>query len=386
MWVFWIVTGLFAAAAAALVITRAGLAARSAADAPADPALPVYRRQLAELDEAAEAGLLGPEELRAARAEAGRRLLRTADARVAPERTGGRASRLAALISAVLAAVLALGGYLLLGAPGLPDQPYARRLEAWRKADPGTLSPAQIAAVLREIVRARPHDPQAYEYLGRAELAAGDAFDAGRAFAEAATLAPGHAELFSAQGEALVQDAGGKVTPDALAAFRQALALDPRDAAARYYVARAEIAGGDAAQGLAAWKALAADMAADDPRRLALLAQIAHAEGGGSADAGAGPALTQAGVAAGSPAVARGPQAAFIRAMVDRQAAELQARPDDPQGWARLVRSYGVLGDAAAQRRALVEARRLFARRPDALAPIEAQAAGRDGPAAAPGR
>jgi cytochrome c-type biogenesis protein CcmH len=60
--------------------------------------------------------------------------------------------------------------------------------------------------------------------------------------------------------------------------------------------------------------------------------------------------------------------------MVDRLAARLQASPDDPDGWARLVRSYGVLNDGAAQAKALARARRLFAKRPDALAAIEAAA------------
>jgi cytochrome c-type biogenesis protein CcmH len=382
MWMFWIVTASLAAGAAALVIGRAAAAARRAAVGGEDPALAVYRRQLAELEEAAAGGLLGPEELKAARAEAARRLLRTADAASLPERAGGRASRLAAACTAILAATLALGGYLLLGAPGLPDQPYAKRLAAWRHADPATLDPPRMAAVLREIVRSRPHDPQAYEYLGRAEMAAGDPFDAGRAFAQAAALSPGRPDLLSAEGEALVQDAGGKVTPEALAAFRAVLGLDPKDTAARYYLARAQIAGGDTKAGLDAWRALAADLTPTDPRRPLLTSEIARVEQGGMPDAPA--ALAQAAPRAAGGVVA-GPQAAFIHAMVDRQASELQAHPDDPAGWARLVRSYRVLGDAAGEARALNEARRLFASRPAALAPIEAQARGEGGAFAPPG-
>ena len=378
MWVFWIVTGLLAAAAAALVIARAGAAARMAGAGPQDPALPVYRRQLAELDEQAEQGLLGPEEHRAARAEAGRRLLRFADAQGAPERMGGRASRLVAALCAVLAAALALGAYLVLGAPGLPDQPYAARLAGWRRADPATLDPARMAAVLRDIARERPHDPQAYDYLGRAELAGGDAFDAGRAFATAAALAPERADLHAEQGEALVMDAQGKVTPEAAAAFQQALKRDPKNRPARYYLGRAQIAGGDVAAGLADWRALLADLAAGDPRRFALQGEIAQVQGGGgSGGAPAGLSPDPAATPGSGPAA--GPQAAFIQAMVAQQAAELRANPDNPQGWARLVRSYRVLGDTSAQQTALAEARRLFARRPEALGPIEAEATPRSG-------
>ena len=371
MWVFWIVTGLLAAASAALVLVRAGAAARMAAQGGDDPALPVYRRQLTELDEAAAQGVLGPEEHRAARAEAGRRLLRSADAGVRAERTGGRGSRFAAVLAVAGAAALALCGYILLGRPGMGDEPYAARLAGWRRADPSSLDAARMSAVLRDIAKARPHDPRVYDYLGRAELASGDAFDAARAFATAAALAPDHADLFASEGEAQVQDAQGKVTPQAAAAFRQALKLDPTNATSRFYLALAQVTAGDRAGGVTAWRALAADLPPDDPRRSSLLAEIAHVQGGAAEGEPPGPASTGPGPSA---PVQAEPQAAFIQAMVSRQAAELQAHPDDAQGWARLVRSYGVLGDAAAQQRALAQARRVFVGRPAALGPIEAAA------------
>ncbi|WP_174301626.1 c-type cytochrome biogenesis protein CcmI [Caulobacter sp. S45] len=379
MWAFWIVTGLLAAAAAALVISRAGAAARLAQAAPQDPALPLYRRQLSELDEQAGQGLLGPEEHRAARAEAARRLLRFADTQATPETTGGRMSRLVATLCAAMAAALALLVYLKLGASGLPDQPYAARLEAWRRADPGTLDPARMAAVLREIARQRPHDPQAYDYLGRAEMAAGDAFGAGRAFATAASLAPGRADLRASEGEALVMDAGGKLTLEAVQTFQQTLHLDPRNPAARYYVGRAQIAGGDTAGGLSAWRALLADLPPDEPRRAALQTEIERVRTGQAPGMIRTSPTNPQRMAGLQRAPLAGPQAAFIHAMVARQAAELKAAPDDPRGWARLVRSYGVLGDAAAQAAALTEARRLFAGRPADLASIEAQASPRPG-------
>ena len=375
MWPFWIVTGLLAAAAAAAVIARAGAAAREASRSTEDPALAVYRRQLAELDLQMSEGLLGCDEHRTARAEAGRRLLRFADARGRREGVGGRASRLSAVLAVVLAAIVALGAYLHLGAPGSPDEPYAKRLASWR-ANPAALDPPRMAAVLREIVRARPHDPQAYDFLGRTELEAGDAFGAGRAFATAAALAPRRADIRTDEGEALVFAAGGTVTPQAEAAFRAALALDPKTQAARFYLARAAIARGDTLAGLAGWRALLADMTPNDPRRSALIAAIAHVGAGGDPGSAVQPPADQA---AGAPGAAFGAQAVFIRSMVARQAAELKAHPDDPQGWARLIRSYGVLGDADARRDGLAQARRLFAGRPAALATIEAEAQPRPG-------
>jgi cytochrome c-type biogenesis protein CcmH len=110
------------------------------------------------------------------------------------------------------------------------------------------------------------------------------------------------------------------------------------------------------------WRALAASLPADDPRRAALTGEIARVEAGPSAAAQA--------VAAAAPE----DQAQMIRGMVDGLAARLAAQPDDPEGWARLVRAYGVLGDADAQARALAGARKQFADRPAVLAEIEAAA------------
>ena len=67
-------------------------------------------------------------------------------------------------------------------------------------------------------------------------------------------------------------------------------------------------------------------------------------------------------------------QSAMIRGMVANLASQLAQHPDDPDGWARLVRSYGVLGDAKAQAAALAKARKLFHDRPNDLAKIEAAA------------
>jgi cytochrome c-type biogenesis protein CcmH len=62
----------------------------------------------------------------------------------------------------------------------------------------------------------------------------------------------------------------------------------------------------------------------------------------------------------------------MVNGMVARLAAQLNAQPDDPAGWARLVRSYGVLGDKARQAAALERARALFKDRPADLQKVQA--------------
>jgi cytochrome c-type biogenesis protein CcmH len=120
--------------AAALILYCAAAAARRS---DADPTLAVYRRQLTEIDDLADRGLLGEAETRAARAEASRRLLAAARSAEPAPAGASQTIRYAVLAGAVIAPLLAAGLYLKFGAPGSPDQPFAGRLTDWKQADPG---------------------------------------------------------------------------------------------------------------------------------------------------------------------------------------------------------------------------------------------------------
>lgn len=358
MILFWLIAALLSGGATVLILARAA----GRREAAADPSLEVYRRQLTEIDDLADRGLLGAEEQRSAHAEAARRLLRAADEapKTPPSPALGRTGRRATLAAAVLAPLLALGGYLALGSPGTPDQPFAARLKAWRAGDPSRLNLPELAAVLQSIAAERPRDPQPLLFLARVQGAEGDLNAAARTLQRATALAPRSAEAWGALGETLIELGQGEVTADARAAFERARALDPAEPAARYYLARADIAAGDVQGGLARWRELLAALPASDPRRAALEAEIAAVERAGR--------LPAAGAQAAATAPAeRGQEAAFIQSMVDRLAARLKTQPDDPAGWARLIRAYGVLGQTAKRDAAIAQARTLFKDRPDAL-------------------
>src|SRR5580692_6464329 len=172
----WIAAALVSAGLAALIVLRAARAAGSAR--PENPALAVYRRQMAELDELADRGLLAEGERRSVRAETGRRLLAAAG-RAEAKLTAARP----ALILAAAAAVplMAAGTYLALGAPDFPDQPFAGRVAAWRAADPASLTPPQMAAVLRGVAAERPNDPEPLHNLAIAEFESGQPLEAAQA-------------------------------------------------------------------------------------------------------------------------------------------------------------------------------------------------------------
>lgn len=358
MLVFWITAALLAAAAATLVLRRAP----DRADAGSSPELEAYRRHLADQDELKARGLLGDAEWRAARAEAGRRLL--AVERAGPEFSSPD-SRLDARIvlgSLVAAGAVAIGLYAAVGAPGAPDRPYTARLREWRSSDPGSLEPPALAAVFAQLARERPNDPERWSRLGLARAQANDAMGALRAFERAVALRPNDADDWTAIGVTLTELNDGEPGADGLRAFRRALEIDPTAPGPRFYLGQVEIAQGRTARGLQLWREAAAALPADDPRRRALEQDIRRVERGSGG--------TAADVAAAAPA----DQQAMIRGMVEGLAARLEDEPNDPQGWARLVRAYSVLGDRAAQGRALARARALFRDRPADLAAIEAAA------------
>jgi cytochrome c-type biogenesis protein CcmH len=346
----------------------------------------VHRRQLAELDDLAARGLLSGEDLEAARTEASRRLLSAAETAPAPESPGTAGMRLAVTAIAVAAGLVALGLYILLGRPGVADQPYQARLSSWKaaaKSNPSDLTAPQMAAVLKALLVERADDPRGWAMLGQTQMSAGEPGEASRAFAHAIRLAPKDPDLQIAYGEAVMSYSEGKITPDALSAFKAAQAIDPANGAARYYLGRARIADGKVAEGLADWRQLAASLPEADEHRSLVLAQIAEVEKTGglptaaaeAAQPSPGPAGGPAGGPLGTPGAMGGAdQSAFIQSMVARLAARLDQQPNDPDGWARLVRAYGVLKNADAQAAALTRARKIFAGNADALARIEAQA------------
>lgn len=358
MLAFWIAAAALSAAVGWLMLSGSRAAGRRVA--AGDPALAVHRRQLSEIDDLAARGLLPEDEVKAARAEAGRRLLAAADEAPAAPTVGGKRAVLAAAFAAPL---LGLALYVFVGSPGLRDQPFAERVKAWRDGDPAQLTAPQIAAVLRQVAGERPTDAEVYRNLALAEMTAGDPVAAGTALRRAVGLAPERAELWAALGETFMVQAEGRIDADARTAFAEALKRDPASLSARYFLARADIQDGKVAQGLAGWRALLAGLAPNDPNRAQLAGEIAAVEKAGG--------LIQA---PPPPAQAEGqgmPDAAAIRGMVEGLQARLDADPDNPQGWVRVVRAWSVLGETAKRDAALATARKRYKDNPDVLRALD---------------
>ena len=155
----------------------------------------------------------------------------------------------------------------------------------------------------------------------------------------------------------LVLAAQGVVTPPAQAAFLEALKIDPKDQASRYYLALADAQAGRARKAVDGWVALAADLPEGSPTRAELERRITDtARLGGFAppalpksaatvtEGTASPGPTSDQVAAAG-AMSDTDRSAMIGGMIDKLAAELAAKPDNLDGWLRLGRAYAVRGE-----------------------------------------
>ncbi len=216
----WVVLALLAVAALApLALTlRRGRAARGRREA----ALALHRAQLAELDRDLAENRIGAAEHASATLEVQRRLLAAAGTEDA---TPERAARLPVLLALGLVPAAAFGLYLVGGAPGVPSVPFAERKAQQRDED------ALIAQLRNRLMLMDPHGDQTrqgYLLLGHAEEGR-DHWDAAAAAYQQALAIRFDATLAARTAEALSRGAQ-RVTPEAVALFRQALAAAGKDA------------------------------------------------------------------------------------------------------------------------------------------------------------
>jgi cytochrome c-type biogenesis protein CcmH len=222
--VIWLAIALLAAislAPLALSLRRA-IVARSRRDS----AIALHRAQLVELDRDLADGRIAAVEHASAVLEVQRRLLVAAGGADDAPRSGSRSAVLIALVTIPLGA-LAL--YLMGGYPGLPAAPLAERLAiAQQRAEQeATL----IAQLRRRLGQLDPHSEQArqgYVLLGNAEVSRGRLNAAADAWRTA--LATRFDPTLAAEAAEAITEAEGRVTDDAAALFRRALAEAPADA------------------------------------------------------------------------------------------------------------------------------------------------------------
>ena len=327
--------------------------------ADAADARSLYRSQLSEIDRDLQRALIGPAEAEAARAEAGRRLLRAVAAQQEPAGESEPSLRRRRASSALMLSVvplLALLVYGVYGSPMLPDQPLAERM-----AQAGPRQDFAIAfAKMEAHLASNPTDAKGWTLIAPLYLRQGRYDDAERAFESALRHGQPDSELYAGLGEARVLAAAGVVTAAAREAFSSSLRLEPRNPRAQFYLALAQEQDGDKPAAIAAFGALLASAPPGAEWAPMVQAKLRNLQGPSAGDA-----------IASLPADQR--QAA-IRGMVDGLAERLKPSGGTLEEWSRLVRARSVLGEKAQAREALATARERLATDPSALATLTALA------------
>src|SRR5690242_21250988 len=294
----------------------------------------VYRDQLAEIDRDLAGGLIGAAEAEQARIEISRRLLAASVLQPPPlAQPTDRLRRAVAIVALIGLPLAAFALYLPLGSPQLGDFPLAARSQAPDGKQPLVNLVAQVEAHLEK----NPTDARGWTVLAPVLERLGRFDDAVRAWRNAITYGGDSSERRADLGEALAGAAGGVVTGEAKAEFERAVAMDPDEVKASFFLGLAAEQDGRAGDATAIWKTMLAKAPPDAP--WVPLVQAAIARVGGVA-----PPLSDDTMAAAKemPETDRN---AMVRGMVDRLAARLKQNGDDVEGWLRLVRSYMVMGE-----------------------------------------
>lgn len=343
---------------------------------PADYARKVYKDQVEEIERDLRRGVLTPEQAKAARAEVGRRLLATTDkaGRDGAAPATGPSHKLAVGM-VVLLPLAALLIYIQIGRPELPSVPFAQQ-QAQRPPVPPQVLDA--LAKLEQKLQEDPNDLQGWTLAAQTYAAMGRHEEAAEAYRKAAGLSQGDPELVSSFAEAMVMANDGIVGEEALRAFEAVQEQDAGNPRAAFYLGLARQQAGDPQGAIGRWAELMRRSPADAPW-VPLLRQRIHdvatqvgidpveatpdplpPVGAGQPQAGtptdnggnAAPLLTpeQMQEMANLPPEE---QQAVIRSMVEGLQARLEENPGDAEGWRRLARARGVLGEPAAAAEAL---------------------------------
>ncbi|MSO64755.1 MAG: c-type cytochrome biogenesis protein CcmI [Alphaproteobacteria bacterium] len=394
--VVWIVAALMTLGVVT-VLLRSLFRQHETATGGANHDLEVYRAQLRELELDAARGLIPADEFASARREIARRLLAADEAarRAEPPAAGQARWRRAATVTIVV--LVPVGAALVYGLRGSPEAPgFGGLAEMAARAPASAAAPQLTEAVVRLEARLRNEraDPEGWALLGRSYMITGQPDRAVDSFRRAIDLVPDNTQLQAFYGESLVMTADGVVTPAAQEAFAKAVAADPENPAARFYLALADAQAGRLRESFDAWLRLAEATPADAPWRPMLIEQLERAARELKVDLRTVLPVPPSRLATVSPR--RGPseddvrdaqsmapddRARMIRGMVDGLAERLQQNPNDIEGWTRLARSYRVLGETSKADEAEARVADLRAGRP--LTPANTPAAGAvDGDAA----
>lgn len=263
----------FAAVAALMLLIALALVLRPVLKAPSDP----HAAQRRALDRALADGVIDATEHAAKRAALD--ATPAAADRRAP-RPWGLAAALAVLLGGGAVAI-----YLSQGTPAALD-PLARTAP-----DPGEID--RLLAALRQRLAEAPDDAAGWALLARSERTLGRLAEAGAAYARAAALAPGDADLLVEAAETIAMARPDRsLAGEPRALLERALATAPTHQRGLWLFGIAQAQAGDVAAAIDTWTRLSALLPPGSEVAQAVAGQIAEARARRDAEAGTAAAAT----------------------------------------------------------------------------------------------
>ncbi|RPF72488.1 tetratricopeptide repeat protein [Aurantiacibacter spongiae] len=165
------------------------------------------------------------------------------------------------------ALVFGLAGYAMQARPGLPASPTA----SGDGSDPVLFD---VVETRRELIDLPEQSSAPLLVTADAMARRGRYVDASHLLAGILQNDPRDFEAWLAQGNALLEHAGGVLTPSALYAYRRAAALKPEHLAPGYFIGLALIRSGRPAEAAEVWRATLASGPADAKGRALLELQV----------------------------------------------------------------------------------------------------------------
>lgn len=415
---FWIFTAAIALVASGAMVVAMLRPKAAATEASASFDVQVYRDQLKELERDMARGTIRAEEGARTKVEISRRLLEADKKAQAGSQAGIAPAGLTYGVAVLSVAVVIGGGYALydrMGAAGYPDMGLKTRkatsAQIWDSRDsqakveaalppwagPPPEAPADYLDLvdrLRAAVATRPDDLDGQKLLADHESALGNFVAAHAAQTRVVELKGAEATAgdYAKLADMLILSAEGYVSPEAEAALRRALELDPGNKVARFYIGIMYDQSGRPDIAFPVWRQLVEEGPATAPWMRPILANIENmaARAGTDYTAPSLPARRPMPLPAGDgTAPTSGPSAediaaaeemsddertAMIEGMVNQLMERLASEGGPVEDWARLINVLGVLGDTERARVIHAEALQVFADNEEGLALLNSAA------------
>ncbi|WP_293676479.1 c-type cytochrome biogenesis protein CcmI [uncultured Phenylobacterium sp.] len=376
LWMILTLMTVLAAVGLAIPLVRRVDAARAA---ERNDSLGVLKAQLGEIETQAATGVLEAPEAEALKTDLKRRVLAEGRRPVTPARPLSERTLLYVALGTVAIVTLAgTGLYLAIGKPNVAAAPGVKAAQAPGAPGANGAPHADADSVIAQLetqMQQNPGNAEGWRMLGWSYLQTGRNAEAAVAYGRAAALDPTNADYLSAQGEATVLASEGTVTPVAQDVFRKALAADPADPRARYYLGVARDQAGDHEGAINDWVALLKSAPPDAPWAADVRGFVEKVAAERKIDiAGRLPPLAAAPAAsprgptqeqmAAAQTMSPADRQQMIQGMVSGLDARLKQNPRDLAGWQQLMRARMVLGQTGEAQAAYREASRAFAGSP----------------------